>query len=420
MTGTDTPIAVVIPCRDARHLLWRSLACVAAQTRQPAQIVVLDQGSTDGLGDWLRVRWPGVEWRPVPPESDAAALAAAARTAVAAPIVAWMRPGDRWKRHHLEEMGTAAAEPIGTDGPLSPDTAADPGALARAVAALPPSSDAVLLDLRAAGSPAGLLDLLGLALLLGPTGRQPRAFTLADLSWPALPAIPTTAPLLITLSVTLDLHRAAEQLCLEQLLDRAGDRPTRLILRALAPTSPPSLSRFLDALNDHADAELWVSDAVSRRYATSLLGRSRVRFVPPPMSALAPILRELTDRRLVEPDMLGAKPGLELRSRLADHESWWRGYDPETVRRVGLALARALGTWRWLNGPLLQKAWLTTLVGWASVQADDAPARTGDLDLALFAALCGRSVPLSAHGAKDRDVAGTWQALLERADLRPR
>jgi hypothetical protein len=188
----------------------------------------------------------------------------------------------------------------------------------------------------------------------------------------------------------------------------------------LAPTSPPSLSRFLDALNGHADAELWVSDAVSRRYATSLLGRSRVRLVPPPLSALASILRELTDRRLVEPDMLGAKPGIELRSRLADHESWWRGYDPETVRRLGLALARVLGTWRWLNGPLLQKAWLTTLVGWASVQADDAPARTGDLDLALLAALRGRPVPFASNHAKDRDVAGTWPALLERADPRPR
>ena len=139
--------------------------------------------------------------------------------------------------------------------------------------------------------------------------------------------------------------------------------------------------------------------------------------MPPPILALAPILRELTQRRLIEPGMLGTKPDLEPRSRLTDHESWWQGHDPQTVARLGLALARVLGTWRWLNGPLLQQAWLTALVGWSGLQADETPFCTDDLDLALFTALCGQPVQLSVSHANDRDVADTWRALLERAGV---
>ena len=256
MTGTVPPIAVVIPCRNERHLLWRSLASVAAQTLQPAQVVVLDQGSTDGLSDWLRVRWPGVELRPVSPDCDAAALDAAAGAAVTSPTVAWMRPADRWAQDHLERLTTAAIGPVGSDLPPPPRRAPDAGALEQAVATLPPSPDAVLLDLRAASRPAGLLDLLGMVMALGPTGRMLRAFTLADLAWPALQAVPTTAPLLITLAATLDLHRAGEQLCLEQLVERAQDRPIRLVLCGLALSSPSLLSRLLDAVASHPDVEL--------------------------------------------------------------------------------------------------------------------------------------------------------------------
>ena len=81
MIGTCAPVAVVLPCRNSRHLLWRSLASVAAQSLPPAQILVLDRSSDDGLGDWLRACWPGVELRTVPADADGAAIGAAISTA---------------------------------------------------------------------------------------------------------------------------------------------------------------------------------------------------------------------------------------------------------------------------------------------------------------------------------------------------
>jgi glycosyltransferase involved in cell wall biosynthesis len=48
------PISVVIPAYQAAAHIGRALADVAAQTRQPAEVIVVDDGSTDGTGDIAR------------------------------------------------------------------------------------------------------------------------------------------------------------------------------------------------------------------------------------------------------------------------------------------------------------------------------------------------------------------------------
>ena len=424
-----TSIGVLLPCRNSRHLLWRSLASVAAQTVSPAQILVLDRDSTDGLGDWLRVRWPGVEMRKVAGEADAATIGAAISTAVSSPAVAVLCPGAHWPRNHLELLLTrpvgetpdllptaTLAAPAGAatlPWPADHEPPPSPLALEAAIASLPASVEVILLDLRAAGAPCGLLALLGLASLLGPTGRSPRALTLADPTLPELDGAPPSAPLMISLSGTLGVARASEQLCIEELLRRAAHRPVRLVLGGICPSSPPLLSRLLDAALAHPDLELWVGDAVSRRLAASLIGYDRVRLVSPPLLALAPILAELNGREPIEPAMLGTpERRCNLTLRVHDHAAWWAGFDPEATRRLGLALARVMGTWRWLRGPVLQQAWFSALVGWAAARSLDGPIRTGDLELAMFAGLCGRSVALAATDAKQRDLVATWREVL--------
>jgi glycosyltransferase involved in cell wall biosynthesis len=53
-------IAVVIPTRDRRDLLSRALQSVRAQTCKPAEIIVVDDGSTDGTAAMVRARFPEV------------------------------------------------------------------------------------------------------------------------------------------------------------------------------------------------------------------------------------------------------------------------------------------------------------------------------------------------------------------------
>ena len=412
MTSATPAIAVVISADPARRRLWRSVASVAAQTLPPAQIVVVGRESADGLADWLRLRWPGVELCTVPDGADPGRCAAAAITA---PLVATLESGQHWQPQHLEQLAATPGGGLTAVAELPaawPATAAEPPpdreAMEAALASLPTGGAAALLDLRAAAEPAGLLDLLGLAASLGAEGRTVRALTLAELSWAALEALPAGTPLLVHLGAPLDLRRASEQLCIEELLRRAGDRPVRLIVQGLGPSPPKLRSRLLEAVTGHPDLELWVSDAVSRRYAMSVLERRRVRLVAPPMLALAPVLRELC--RLVEPAMLGAGPATpDLSGRMGSHAAWWQGFDREAAHRVGLTLARVLGLWRWLKGSLLQQAWLTALVGWAAVRAAEPRERTDELDLALFTALCGRKIVLAPDGGKMRDVVSTWR-----------
>ena len=78
-----------------------------------------------------------------------------------------------------------------------------------------------------------------------------------------------------------------------------------------------------------------------------------------------------------------------------------------------------LGAWRWLKGPLLRQAWAAAITGWAAAHAEGAaPVRTRGLDVALFAALCGRRVELDAADVKTRDFAATWEPALSALGIR--
>jgi glycosyltransferase involved in cell wall biosynthesis len=47
-------VSVIIPARDAKHTISETLASVAAQTHKPAEVIVVDDGSTDGTGEVAR------------------------------------------------------------------------------------------------------------------------------------------------------------------------------------------------------------------------------------------------------------------------------------------------------------------------------------------------------------------------------
>ena len=59
---TSAPVGVVIPAYNRRHEIVRALDSVAAQTRPPGLVVVVDDGSTDGtadtVADWFAMPRP--------------------------------------------------------------------------------------------------------------------------------------------------------------------------------------------------------------------------------------------------------------------------------------------------------------------------------------------------------------------------
>lgn len=472
-----TTPAVVIPAENARHRLGRTLASVVAQTAPAAQILVVGHGSADGLADWLRLRWPAATLLELPADGGLDAVLAA----VAAPTIAFLEPGARWPRDYLAAVATAWAEDRAGDVLVAPGDGDDddPPALSRisartaaladphvratadairrhaakfdrravaapppgvriarnaagsaqpardsddrtaglitAIAGLPASTDALVLDLQAASRPTAYAELLGMAIALGRSGRTVRAATLADLRWPALEAVCTTTPIVVTSTGPLDLDHATAMLLVQEILRRAGQRPVRVAAASLVPSSPSLLAGLLDAIAAHPDAELWLTDRVSRHYAASLLGPARVRLVPPPMLMLAPILRDVSERGLIEPAMLGIAPA----SDATDPALPWSGVDLAAGRRLAQGLGRVLGLWRWIKGPVLERSWLATIVGWAWLHGRSAPLYTDDTGLALLAALCGAHVVLVPASPKTRDFAATWPATLEALGIVP-
>ena len=379
-------LAVVLPCRNARHLLWRSLASLAAQTRPADQIVVLDRGSTDGLADWLLALWPGVERLAVAADVDAGTVATRLDEAVAPARVAFLQPGDRWECHHLERLaGSQTIEPFLYDTTDEPS----PTPLEEALATLPLRGGAHAVDLRAAARPLDLIGLLGLALRLRALGGTLRALTLAELSWPV--AEDGAAPLLAVHGAPLDLDHGCEQLCIEQLIRSHPKAPVRLLLGSLRPTTPVMLSRLLDAVTGHPDVELWLTDPVGQRYAASLLGPARVRLISAPILGLDEPLRALSKHTAVDPAMLGnPSPPLDFATRARDHATWWAGYDLELVRRLAPTLAGLAGLQTAIAGTVLQRAWLATLVGWSAAMAIGVAPLLSDPVLGHFVGMCAR------------------------------
>ncbi|MGD9512376.1 MAG: glycosyltransferase family 2 protein [Geminicoccaceae bacterium] len=391
-------VAVLLPCQNQRHVLWRSLASLAAQTRPPDQILVLDRGSTDGLADWLLAQWPGVEICAIELDADEAVVAERLDAAVTAEKVAVLPPGERWNPDHLRLLDdTQALCPKRAMGDaLAAADRDDQGAveaedLDEALATLGVRFAALAVDLRAAASPLDLIGLLGLALHLHVRGGPVRALTLAELTWPAIEEDDPGTPLLVSFGGTLDLDHAGEQLCIEQLIRSRPKAPVRLLLGSLRPTTTVMLSRLLDAVAKHGDVELWLTDPIARRYAASLFGCGRVRRVSPPIDGLAEVLHSLAIHPAVHPAMLGepAEPRDPL-LRTRSHADWWAGYDVGAVRRLGPVLAGLVGMRAVMHVATLQRAWLTTLVGWSALcGAADTPPPPDPL-LRRFVRMCGQ------------------------------
>ena len=100
MATETTPVTVIIPVRNRAAWLGRALASVLGQTLQPAEIVVVDDGSTDDL-DRVLAEYPRVRLI----RQDAAGAYAARNRGIALstqPFIAFLDSDDVWHARKLE------------------------------------------------------------------------------------------------------------------------------------------------------------------------------------------------------------------------------------------------------------------------------------------------------------------------------
>lgn len=108
LAGTPTaPISVVIATRDRRALLQEAIASVDRQAYRNRELIVVDDGSTDGTGDWLR----SLGRDDLRVLTVAAGCMAAARNhgnaAASGEIIAALDDDDRWLDGYLAAVAGA-------------------------------------------------------------------------------------------------------------------------------------------------------------------------------------------------------------------------------------------------------------------------------------------------------------------------
>lgn len=95
-----TSVSVIVPCYNAASYLAEALASVAAQTRVPDEVIVVDDGSTDGSAD-LAERL-GADVLRMPRNSGAAAARNAAAHRARGDVLAFLDADDLWLPRHLD------------------------------------------------------------------------------------------------------------------------------------------------------------------------------------------------------------------------------------------------------------------------------------------------------------------------------
>ena len=109
-------IAVIVPVRDGATYLGAALASALSQEPGPVEVVVVDDGSSDGSGE-LAARLAGVRVVSVPRLGPGAARNAGVRES-RAPLLAFLDADDLFPPGRLERMARALGVPPDFDGVL--------------------------------------------------------------------------------------------------------------------------------------------------------------------------------------------------------------------------------------------------------------------------------------------------------------
>ncbi|WP_156178432.1 glycosyltransferase family 2 protein [Puniceibacterium sp. IMCC21224] len=99
-------ISVIMPSWNRRHVVAHAVSSALLQSRAPREVIVIDDGSTDGTCDHLRARFPEPlsEGRLVLIEAPHAGVAAARNTGLTAAkgqIIAYLDSDNTWEPDHL-------------------------------------------------------------------------------------------------------------------------------------------------------------------------------------------------------------------------------------------------------------------------------------------------------------------------------
>lgn len=94
-------VSVVIPAYNSRALLRTALESVFAQTYNPVEVIVVDDGSTDGTDEWVRAQYPSIKVVRIPNQGPSGARNQGIQLATG-DYVAFLDADDVWHPGKLE------------------------------------------------------------------------------------------------------------------------------------------------------------------------------------------------------------------------------------------------------------------------------------------------------------------------------
>ena len=106
MVEEQLPVSVIIPTYNRRGVLGRAIDSVLAQSRVPCELIVVDDGSTDGTADYIERAYPSLRFI----RQAKRGVSAARNTGIgcaAGEWIAFLDSDDVWKPQKLERQWAA-------------------------------------------------------------------------------------------------------------------------------------------------------------------------------------------------------------------------------------------------------------------------------------------------------------------------
>ena len=103
MDNSIVNVSVIIPTYNRKNLLKRALHSVSNQTFIPREIIVVDDGSSDGTKDWVLERFPDVRYI----YQDNSGVSSARNSGIKEAIGSWIAfldSDDEWMSNKLEQQ----------------------------------------------------------------------------------------------------------------------------------------------------------------------------------------------------------------------------------------------------------------------------------------------------------------------------
>ncbi len=99
----DNKIACIIPVKNRKHMVSEAIESALAQNRIPDEFIVVDDGSTDGTGQFIRERYPMIKLLKAENLGPGRARNLGAMAAEAE-ILMFLDSDDTWTKDHVEKL----------------------------------------------------------------------------------------------------------------------------------------------------------------------------------------------------------------------------------------------------------------------------------------------------------------------------